>query len=78
MIIPIKCFTCGTILANKYRYYCEEVRRRKMTNKDMSINKVIYLTQEFSEKTPEGEVLDEIGLTKMCCRRHMLTHVDIE
>lgn len=78
MIIPIKCFTCGTILANKYRYYCEEVRRRKMTNKEISINKVIYLTQEFSEKTPEGEVLDEIGLTKMCCRRHMLTHVDIE
>ena len=77
MIIPIKCFTCGMVLANKYRYYCEEVRRKKMGNKEMSINKVIYLTQEFSEKTPEGEVLDEIGLTKMCCRRHILSHVDI-
>jgi Cft2 family RNA processing exonuclease len=29
MIIPIKCFTCGTILANKYRYYQEEVRITK-------------------------------------------------
>ena len=29
MIIPIKCFTCGTLLADKYRYYCEEVRKRK-------------------------------------------------
>lgn len=77
MIIPIKCFTCGTVLSNKYRYYCEEVRKRKM-ERGQHLDKVIYLTQEYSEKTAEGEVLDEIGLKKMCCRRHMLTHVDIE
>jgi DNA-directed RNA polymerase subunit N (RpoN/RPB10) len=77
MIIPIKCFTCGTVIADKYRYYCEEVRKRKMS-RDLHIEKVIYLTPEYSEKTPEGEVLDELNLTKMCCRRHMLTHVDIE
>jgi len=77
MIIPIKCFTCGTVLADKYRYYSEEVRKRKMT-KDLHVEKVIYLTPEYSQKTPEGEVLDELNLKKMCCRRHMLTHVDIE
>ncbi len=44
----------------------------------MDITKVVYLTKEFSEKTVEGEVLDELFLTKMCCRRHFLTHVDIE
>ena len=77
MIIPIKCFTCGIVLANKYRYYCEEVRKRKMA-KDLHVDKVIYLTSEYSEKTPEGEVLDELKLMKMCCRRHMLTHVDID
>jgi DNA-directed RNA polymerase subunit N (RpoN/RPB10) len=77
MIIPIKCFTCGTVLADKYRYYCEEVRKRKIA-KDMHVDKVIYLTKEYSNKTAEGEVLDEIHLKKMCCRRHMLTHVDIE
>ena len=77
MIIPIKCFTCGNVIANKYRYYCQEVRKRKMT-RDLHDDKVIYLTPEYSQKTPEGEVLDELNLTKMCCRRHMLTHVDIE
>lgn len=77
MIIPIKCFTCGTVIADKYRYYCEEVRKRKMT-RDLHVEKVIYLTPEYSTKTPEGEVLDELNLNKMCCRRHMLTHVDIE
>jgi len=77
MIIPIKCFTCGMVLADKYRYYSEEVRKRKMS-KDMDVDKVLYLTKEFSEKTPEGYVMDELGLNKVCCRRHMLTHVDID
>jgi DNA-directed RNA polymerase subunit N len=77
MIIPIKCFTCGTVIADKYRYYCEEVRKRKMT-RELHVEKVIYLTPEYSQKTPEGEVLDELNFKKMCCRRHMLTHVDIE
>ena len=77
MIIPIKCFTCGNVLANKNRYYCQEVRKRKIT-RDLHVDKVIYLTPEYSQKTPEGEVLDELNLNKMCCRRHMLTHVDIE
>ena len=77
MIIPVKCFTCGNVIADKYRYYLEEVRKRKLA-KDMDVDKVVYLTKEFSEKTPEGEVLDDLGLKKMCCHRHMLTHVDIE
>jgi DNA-directed RNA polymerase subunit N (RpoN/RPB10) len=77
MIIPIKCFTCGMVLADKYRFYTEEVRKRKLT-KSMDVEKVIYLTKEFHDKTPEGEVLDELNMTKMCCRRHFLTHVDIE
>ena len=44
----------------------------------MEINKVVYLTKDFMDKTPEGEVMDMLQLNKYCCRRHMLTHVDIE
>ena len=75
MIIPVKCFTCGTVLGNKYRYYLREVRRRK-TAAGMVVDEVVYLEPERTDKTPEGEVLDVLGLNKMCCRRHMLTHVD--
>ena len=82
MIIPVKCFTCGMVIADKYRFYVEEVRKKKLAkgfNKDsINFDKVIYLTKEFHEKTPEGEVLDELNIKKMCCRRHFLTHVDIE
>ena len=77
MIIPVKCFTCGMVIADKYRYYLEEVRKIKL-NKDIDVDKVMYLTKEYKEKTPEGEVMDSLGLKKMCCRRHLLTHFDIE
>ena len=82
MIIPVKCFSCGMVIANKYRFYVEEVRKKKLAkgfNKDsINFDKVLYLTKEFHEKTPEGEVLDNLNMKKMCCRRHFLTHVDIE
>jgi DNA-directed RNA polymerase subunit N len=80
MIIPIKCFTCGMVIADKYRYFATQVRLRKSHNSSggAKVDKVTYLTSENMDKTPEGEVLDELGLNKMCCRRHLLTHVDIE
>lgn len=77
MIIPVKCFTCGKVLADKYRWYEKEVRKKKGMEDD-SMNSVKYLTKDMVDKTPEGEVMDILRLTKMCCRRHMLTHVDIE
>ena len=76
MVIPIKCFTCGNVLADKYLYILKEVRKIKVT-KNIS-DEVVYLDESKPLKTPEGEVLDKLNLHKMCCRRHMLTHVDIE
>jgi DNA-directed RNA polymerase I, II, and III subunit RPABC5 len=77
MIIPIRCFTCGMVLADKYRFYLAEVRKKKLAS-GLKVERVIYLTKDNMEKTAEGEVLDELRLFNMCCRRHMLTHVDIE
>ena len=76
MIIPIKCFTCGKVLADKYLYYISNVKKEKVK---LNINKddVKYLTETTTKKTPEGEILDKLQLNKICCRRHMLTHVDI-
>jgi|TARA_B100001142_G_C13749685_1_gene428879 DNA-directed RNA polymerase subunit N (RpoN/RPB10) len=77
MIIPVKCFTCGKVLGDKYLYYLREVRQIKI-NKNLDTNKVVYLTSINLEKTPEGLVMDKLGLNKICCRRHMLTHIDVE
>lgn len=74
-LIPIKCVTCGCVLADKYRYYKSESRRLKQENMENAdvVDKVMYFTKKNMDKTPEGHVLDKIKLTKVCCRRHMLT-----
>ena len=77
MIIPVKCFTCGKVLADKYRYYKEEVNKLN-TNKDLGVDDIIYFTTDNTDKTNNGIVLDNLKSKKICCRRHMLTHVDIE
>ena len=75
MIIPVKCFTCGEVLANKYIYYCQEVKKIKQS--ENINNDVLYLSEKNNVKSPEGITLDNIGLDGICCRRHMLSHVDI-
>lgn len=54
MLIPVRCFTCGKVVGNKWEAYLLKLR-------DMS----------------EGEALDELGLKRYCCRRMLLTHVDL-
>jgi DNA-directed RNA polymerase subunit N (RpoN/RPB10) len=76
MIIPIKCFTCNKVIADKYRYFQDKVRERKIAaGKDVS--KIIYLTQTNAHKTIEGDVMDELHIN-WCCRRYFMCHVDID
>lgn len=77
MIIPIKCVTCGYVLADKYRYYLNQVRSAKLA-KGIQVDTVMYLTSKNAEKTVEGTVLDQMQIRNVCCRRHMLTHVDMD
>jgi DNA-directed RNA polymerase I, II, and III subunit RPABC5 len=55
MIIPIRCFTCGKIIGNKWETYIELLRC------------------EYTE----GDALDTLGLKRYCCRRMLLSHVDL-
>lgn len=77
MIIPIKCPTCGHVLADLYEYYLREVRQRKIA-KNKSFDKTEYFDENNTEKTIEGYVLDELQLKSVCCRRVILTHVDLK
>tara|TARA_B110001469_G_C9624521_1_gene311580 strand:- start:292 stop:522 length:231 start_codon:yes stop_codon:yes gene_type:complete len=72
MIIPISCFTCGTILADKWLFYQAELKRMNQSHEDSVIN-----ISKPMKKTPECIVLDKLELHKYCCRRIMLGHVDL-
>lgn len=76
MLIPVKCFTCGTVIGDKYIYYQKRVFDLK-TERQINPEVIQYLDETRIDKTVEGEILDELKLTKLCCRRHMLTHVNI-
>ena len=46
------------------------------SDEDRKENILILGADEIS-KTPEGRALDKLGLIRYCCRRHVLTHVDL-
>jgi DNA-directed RNA polymerase subunit N len=75
MIIPIRCFTCGKVMANKWEYFRREVQKRK-EDRNIPGHKDVYVSGNQVQVSPEKEVLDELNLKRMCCRRHILTHVE--
>jgi len=84
MLIPIKCYTCGKILADKYLYYKTELIRKTLALKNDNDNKnsnkdplMIDISVEDVKMTPAGEIMDELGLDRICCRKVMLTSIDI-
>ena len=76
MLIPVKCFTCGKLIGNKYQYYMRELVKRKDQMGEVP-QEIQYLDDKSIDKTIEGVLLDELKLKDMCCRRHLLTHVNI-
>jgi DNA-directed RNA polymerase I, II, and III subunit RPABC5 len=52
MIIPIKCFTCGKVLADKYEYYLIEVRKIKLANDPNDGNKITVLGKQYNKIIP--------------------------
>ncbi len=55
MIIPVRCFTCGNLVADKYNDFLSRVRNGEDPKK----------------------VLDSLGLKRYCCRRMLITSMDI-
>lgn len=55
MYIPVRCFTCGRVVASDH--------------------------ERFVERTRGGEepakILDDLGVERYCCRRMILSHVDL-
>lgn len=77
MIIPVRCYNCGEVLADKYEYFLREVRKRKIS-KNIPLDKNNYFSIDNTKKTIEGDLLDELLLFDVCCRIVILTHVDLK
>ena len=77
MIIPIRCMNCGNVLADLWRYYqrrVTELRGGGPANSNGGSGSLLILDEAKLPKTPEGQVLDELGLHRYCCRKELLTY----
>jgi DNA-directed RNA polymerase subunit N (RpoN/RPB10) len=74
MLILIKCVSCGNLLAGKWLRYLELVKQKR--EEEGRGAEIPYLTLS-TRKTAEGRAMDELGFHRECCRRHILTHVDL-
>ena len=127
MIIPVRCYTCNKLLADKYHYYESELLKRRLhkeeddkiqedekqninditidnifakfnnlniNEKNVNANKndikqnktkpksdkdplIININDTVIKKTIAGEIMDELGLIRICCRKIMLTSINI-
>ncbi len=71
--IPIRCYTCNLPIAGKWLKYLEHVKLFRKKDGRPENDELVYLTQTTT-RTAEGRAMDELGLTRECCRRHFLTH----
>ena len=78
MIIPVRCFTCGKVVGDKYLKYCELVKEYKDTEGRDNSDTIITVDAKNIEKTPEGRAMDFLQLNRYCCRRIMLSQIDID
>jgi len=77
MIIPVRCYTCSKLLADKYEYYERELLRKKLAMNTKEDPLVINVNAADIKKTIAGEIMDELGLIRICCRKVMLTSINI-
>jgi len=55
MIIPVRCFSCGFLVGDKWEDFARRVK----------------------EGEDAGKVMDNLGVKRYCCRRMLLSHVEI-
>lgn len=75
MIIPIRCMSCGNILADKWNFYKEELQKKKGDSYNQ--NRYFMDGTEMNKETLEFTIMKKMGIKRPCCRKHFLTHVDL-
>ncbi len=77
MIIPVRCFTCGKVLADKWAEYERRISQHNDAKGVAPKNTTAPSGATVVLDSFRGDILNDLGITRMCCRRHMLTHVDL-
>ncbi len=85
MLIPVRCFTCNKVLGHLWDPYLKKVQKhyneleknKKEEERLISFKLEETSANQIKNKTFEGQILDEMGLNKYCCRTIMISTVDL-
>jgi DNA-directed RNA polymerase subunit N (RpoN/RPB10) len=78
MLIPIRCFTCNNIIAHLWEEYLNRIQSAYIEEDIKNNRKKRFVDiEKLEKKTIEGKILDELGLKMYCCRRMLLSNVDM-
>lgn len=62
----MRCFTCGKVISQEY----EEFKKR------FDVYQKTVDSGETPTETPK-DILNDLGVDRYCCRRMIITHVDL-
>jgi DNA-directed RNA polymerase subunit N (RpoN/RPB10) len=71
--IPVRCYTCNLPIAGKWTTFNELIKKYRKQDGRPEKDDLVYLTKTTTI-TAEGRAMNELGLTRECCRRHFFTH----
>jgi len=78
MIIPIRCFTCNKVVAHLWEEYLNKIQVAYIEEDIKNNKKKRFIElEQLENKTVEGKALDEMNINRYCCRRMLLSHVDL-
>ena len=77
MIIPVRCMTCNMVLGSKYQAYLDALASKNVDPN--SSDEIIQLREDRTPETntPVQDIFKDLGISRYCCRRHLLAHVDL-
>ena len=70
MIIPVRCFTCGRVMADISDFYEKE-------KANIDEKKEVDPIYKNFEKIHTGNILNNLGLKRYCCRRNLVANIDM-
>lgn len=82
MIFPVRCFSCNKVIGDCWLKYLELVKEEMEKEQQSGEKSYPVLNKYYAElaskvETPQSKALNTLEMTRYCCRRHFLTHVDI-
>lgn len=67
----MRCFSCGKVIGDKWDAYLDHLSKDK--SEGYGLTSFLSLGLSLFQR----EALDELQLKRYCCRRMVLTHVDL-